>query len=113
VEFWNARVRAVDSNCIGLTVAETDTWARRVDDRSRLLSDTGLVYQERLRLVVECRPSGAQVHDVGIAAARCDCSWYPGISAVHPLIAHPAGGALACSAFARSMASSTLKQMFS
>jgi len=68
-EFWNSCTRPVEKNGYGLTVAETDTRARLIENQFSLLEAGRAAHFEWRRLVVEHAVLGVQVHDARLVAA--------------------------------------------
>ena len=62
-EFWNACTRPVERNGYGLSIPEVDRRARLIESQLAFVEDSRAVHQDWRKLVVECRVSGAQVHD--------------------------------------------------
>jgi len=69
VEFWNVCTRPANRNGYGLSLAETDERAQRIERAFTLLPDSELIHDEWRRLVVREAVSGAQVHDARLVAA--------------------------------------------
>jgi predicted nucleic acid-binding protein len=82
---------------LGLSPAEADREASRLEEVLTLLPDVPAIYLEWRRLVVAHSVSGVRVHDARIVAAMNvygvsdlltfngpDFSRYPGIQVVHP-----------------------------
>ncbi len=97
VEFWNACTRPADRNGYGLSIAEADQRAQRVERAFALLPDNDRIHPEWRRLVLAQSVSGAQVHDARLVAAMHvhgvthlltlndrDFTRYSGITIVHP-----------------------------
>ena len=96
-EFWNVATRPANQNGFGLSVAEADREARRIERIFRFLSDSDAVHHEWRRLVKAHGVLGTQVHDANLVAAMKghglkylltlnihDFSRYTDITAVHP-----------------------------
>jgi predicted nucleic acid-binding protein len=97
-EFWNVCTRpATARGGFGLTLAETDRRAQRIERLFRFLPDSEAVHREWRRLLVVHAVQGRQVHDTRIAAAMAvhgvnriltfntaDFDRFPFLSAVHP-----------------------------
>lgn len=104
-EFWNVSTRPQTRNGFGLSLAETEENAKKIESSLTFLPDTEKVYQEWRRIVVEHRISGVQVHDARLAAVMyayrltniltantADFARFPGLIAVNPInIASDAG----------------------
>jgi predicted nucleic acid-binding protein len=97
IEFWNVCTRPLDYNGLGLSPAEADREAARLEGLLTLLPDVPAIYPEWRRLVVAHSVSGVQVHDARIVAAMnvygvtnlltfnsADFVRYPGIRVAHP-----------------------------
>jgi predicted nucleic acid-binding protein len=97
VEFWRVCTRPKSANGLGMTIPESDHWAKVVERIFRLAPDRPEVHEEWRRMVVVHRVSGVQVHDARIVAAMrvngitdlltlnvADFRRYPGITAIHP-----------------------------
>lgn len=97
VEFWRACTRPTSVNGFGLSVSETDRWAKVIERLFTLLPDRPEIHAQWRKLVVEYNVSGVQVHDARLAAAMhvhglqhlltlnaVDFNRYPNIVAVHP-----------------------------
>jgi len=97
IEFWNVCTRPVERNGLGLSPAEADREASRLEGILTLLPDVPAIYPEWRRLVVAHSVSGVQVHDARIVAVMNvygisnlltfngpDFSRYPGIHVIHP-----------------------------
>lgn len=97
IEFWNVCTRPLDRNGLGLSPAEADREAARLEGLLTFLPDVPSIYPEWRRLVVAHSVSGVQVHDARIVAAMNvygvsnlltfngpDFARYPGIQVVHP-----------------------------
>jgi predicted nucleic acid-binding protein len=96
-ELWNAMIRPIDRNSLGLTVLETDREVRAIEEGMSLLSDSEAVYREWRRIVVRHGVSGVQVHDARLVAAMHvhgiqhiltfnveDFSGFDDLTALHP-----------------------------
>lgn len=96
-EFWNALTRPVERNGYGLTPEQAYRRAQEVGVRFRLLPDLPQVHHEWLRLLIEHRISGVQVHDARLTASMLvhgvrriltfntrDFARFPKIEAIHP-----------------------------
>jgi predicted nucleic acid-binding protein len=96
-EFWNALTRPLSRNGFGLSIEDCANDAEEVEEAFLRLTDTGTVYKEWRRLVVQHRISGVQVHDARLAAFMyahgithiltfnvADFARFDGITAVHP-----------------------------
>ena len=97
VEFWRACTRPTSVNGFGLSVSETDRWAKVIERLFILLPDRPEIHAQWRKLVVEYNVSGVQVHDARLVAAMhayglqhlltlnaVDFNRYPNIVAVHP-----------------------------
>jgi predicted nucleic acid-binding protein len=97
IEFWGVCTRPLDRNGLGLTPAEADREASRLEGLLTLLPDVPAIYPEWRRLVVAHSVSGVQVHDAHIVAAMNvygithvltfndpDFTRYPGIHVIYP-----------------------------
>ena len=97
IEFWNVSTRPLERNGHGLSTAEADQEALRIERAFVLLSDSDAIYREWRRLVVAHSVSGVQVHDARLVAAmpvngithlltlnERDFARYSGIVIVHP-----------------------------
>lgn len=97
VEFWNVCTRPADRNGYGLSPAEADERARRVERAFTLLPDNELIHAEWRHIVLAYSVSGAQVHDARLVAAMYvhgvthlltfndrDFARYAGITVAHP-----------------------------
>lgn len=97
VEFWNVCTRPIEHNGFGLSVSETDEWARMLEAEFRLLPDTERIHAEWRRLVVDHSVHGVQVYDARLVAAMLahgvpqiltlndrDFKRYTEITALHP-----------------------------
>jgi predicted nucleic acid-binding protein len=97
IEFWNVCTRPLERNGLGLSPAEADREASRLEGILTLLPDVPAIYPEWRRLVVAHSVSGVQVHDARIVAVMNvygisnlltfngpDFSRYPGIHVIHP-----------------------------
>lgn len=97
IEFWNAATRPADRNGLGLTPAEADQEATRLESLLILLSNTPAIYPQWRQLVVAHSVSGVQVHDAHLVAAMLvhgvthiltfnggDFQRYPSIAVVPP-----------------------------
>jgi predicted nucleic acid-binding protein len=97
IEFWNVCTRPLERNGLGLSPAEADREASRLEGILSLLPEVPAIYPEWRRLVVAHSVSGVQVHDARIVAVMNvygisnlltfngpDFSRYPGIHVVHP-----------------------------
>jgi predicted nucleic acid-binding protein len=96
-EFWNVLTRPLDRNGFGLTPAEAEQRAERIEDRVELLPDNPTVHLVWRRLLIDCRVSGVQVHDARLVASMLvhgvpriltfntkDFARFGDIEAVHP-----------------------------
>jgi len=96
-EFWNVLTRPADRNGFGLSTAQADQEARRIERAFLFLSDNDAIHKEWRSLVVAHSVSGVQVHDAHLVAAMKvhgithlltlniqDFSRYTEITAVHP-----------------------------
>ncbi len=97
VEFWRGCTRPASANGFGLSVDETDRWAKLIERLFTLLPDRPEIHTQWRRLVVDCSVSGVKVHDARLVAAMrvhglnrimtfnvADFSRFSGIEAVHP-----------------------------
>jgi predicted nucleic acid-binding protein len=97
VEFWSVCTRPAERNGYGLAIPEVDRRVRLIESQLAFVEDSQAAHQDWRRLVVECRVSGAQVHDARLAAVmrvhgisrvltfnERDFARYPGIEAIHP-----------------------------
>jgi predicted nucleic acid-binding protein len=96
-EFWNVLTRPLDRNGFGLTTAEAEQRAQRIENRVELLPDDPTVHVVWRRLLVEHQVSGVQVHDARLVASMLihgvpriltfdtrDFARFKDIEAVHP-----------------------------
>jgi predicted nucleic acid-binding protein len=96
-ELWNAMTRPLTRNGLGLTVADAEREVRAIEAGMTLLPDSGAVYWEWRRIVVQYGVLGVQVHDARLAASMyvhgvdhiltlnvTDFSRFTGLTAVHP-----------------------------
>jgi predicted nucleic acid-binding protein len=96
-EFWNVLTRPLDRNGFGLTPAEAEQRALRVENRVELLPDDPDVHFVWRRLLVDHQVSGVQVHDARLVASMLvhgvpriltlntrDFARYTEIEAIHP-----------------------------
>jgi predicted nucleic acid-binding protein len=96
-ELWNAMTRPLARNGFGLTVSEAERQVEAIESGMSFLPDSGAVYREWRRLVVQHGVLGVQVHDARLAAAMyvhrvnhiltlnvSDFSRFTGLIAVHP-----------------------------
>jgi predicted nucleic acid-binding protein len=96
VEFWSASTRPVNANGLGLS-PQAARYVDRFQTLLRLLPETPEIFPTWLRLVLEYRVSGIQVHDARIVAAMRvhqvnkivtfdldDFKRYRGIRTLHP-----------------------------
>ncbi len=67
-EFWSGATRPATVNGLGLTPAQTAILAAQLRASFPLLPDTGLVFEEWLRVVTQASVSGRQVHDARLVA---------------------------------------------
>lgn len=99
VEFWNAATRPTTSNGLGLSPAQADKEASKLEALFPLLPDTPDIHKEWRRLVVAAKVVGVQVHDARLAAALYvhgithlltfngqDFKRFKKITSVHPLV---------------------------
>lgn len=97
IEFWNVCTRPLERNGLGLSPAEADREASRLEGILTLLPEVPAIYPEWRRLVVAHSVSGVQVHDARIVAVMNvygisnlltfngpDFIRYPGIHVIHP-----------------------------
>jgi predicted nucleic acid-binding protein len=97
IEFWNVATRPADRNGLGLTIAQADKEAQRLEQFFPFLLDTPGIYTEWRQLVLSVGVSGVQVHDARLVAVMrahgvthiltfntTDFTRYPGIVVVHP-----------------------------
>lgn len=97
VEFWNVSTRPTAQNGYGLSLADTDQAARRIEKLFILLPEVEAIHQEWRRLVVKYGVSGVKVHDARLVAAMFvyrigriltlnarDFDRYKAIESVHP-----------------------------
>ncbi len=96
-EFWNVCTRPANKNGLGLSSEETARRLTGLDQILTLLPDTGAVYPEWRKLVVQHEVKGVQVHDARLVAGMkvhgidrvltynpADFKRYSGITVVHP-----------------------------
>lgn len=69
VEFWNVFTRPKARNGFGLTAAQADYSLRLLEKMFSLLPETGEIYDQWKRLVLDFGVFGVQVHDARIVAA--------------------------------------------
>lgn len=69
VEFWNVSTRPREQNGHGLSPAETDAAATRIERAFTLLPDVDAIHREWRRIVVAYGVSGVNVHDARLVAA--------------------------------------------
>ena len=97
IEFWNVLTRPINQNGYGLTAAEADKEAKRIEKTFLFLKDTEAIHDEWRKLVVTYSVSGAKVHDAHLVAVMKvygvshvltlnvrDFTRYKEITAVHP-----------------------------
>jgi predicted nucleic acid-binding protein len=97
IEFWNMCTRPLERNGLGLSPAEADREASRLEGILTLLPEVPAIYPEWRRLVVAHSVSGVQVHDARIVAVMDvygisnlltfngpDFIRYSGINVIHP-----------------------------
>ena len=63
-EFWNVCTRPAAVNGLGLSVAATDRYGRRLERMFLVLPDSMETFREWRRLVVQRNVIGAKVHDI-------------------------------------------------
>ena len=96
-EFWNVCTRPPDRNGFGLSIAETDSRARLIEEDLIILPDSPQIHFEWRQMVVRHSVSGAQVHDARLVAVMMvhglsqiltfnasDFVRYSSITALHP-----------------------------
>ena len=96
-EFWNVCTRPRERNGLGLSIREADRRLQLIEQQFVLLQESEGAYAEWRRIVVECRVSGAQVHDARLAAVMStnnvshlltlnprDFERFRGLTPVHP-----------------------------
>jgi predicted nucleic acid-binding protein len=96
-EFWNVLTRPLDRNGFGLSPAEAEQRAQRIENRVELLPDDPTVHVVWRSLLVEHQVSGVQVHDARLVASMLvhgvphiltlnarDFARYNSIKAIHP-----------------------------
>jgi hypothetical protein len=89
--------RPLTRNGLGLTVVEAEREVRAIEAGMTLLPDSGAVYWEWRRIIVQYGVLGVQVHDARLAASMyvhgvdhiltlnvTDFSRFSGLTAVHP-----------------------------
>lgn len=97
IEFWNVSTRPVAQNGHGLSLAETDQAANRIEKVFILLPEVEAIHQQWRQLVVKYQVAGAKVHDARLVAAMIvygirriltfnsrDFGRYTEIESVHP-----------------------------
>lgn len=67
-EFWNVCTRPTDANGFGLSIEAADNYTRRLDKFFVILPESGDVFEEWRRIVVEYSVRGVKVHDARLAA---------------------------------------------
>lgn len=96
-EFWNACTRPAKNNGYGLTVEQTERYARILENSFSILADSLSTYHIWRDLIVRYKVAGAQVHDARLAAVMIaysvprlltlntrDFQRYREITTVHP-----------------------------
>src|SRR5438876_928842 len=68
IEFWSSATRPVAANGLDLTPPQASRLVQRVRPLFPLLPDTGLIFDEWLRVVTAAGVSGRQVHDARLVA---------------------------------------------
>jgi len=69
VEFWNVCTRPVDVNGLGLSIAGTDRYARKLKQIFTLVHDSPQTFEKWHELVIRHAVTGAKVHDARLVAA--------------------------------------------
>jgi len=96
-EFWNANTRPLNRNGLALSIEETESRTRFIENSMTLLPEDGRVYDSWRNLLLSCEVRGVQVHDAHLAAALevhgvrnlltfngADFKRFPFIIPVHP-----------------------------
>jgi len=68
IEFWSNATRPVTANGLGLSPPQASRLVQRLRPLFPLLADTGLIFDEWLRVVNAAGVSGRQVHDARLVA---------------------------------------------
>jgi len=68
-EFWNVCTRPKDKNGLGLSIAQTDLYLKKLERFFTFLPDTEEVCRNWRGLIVNHSVSGVKVHDAKIVAA--------------------------------------------
>jgi predicted nucleic acid-binding protein len=97
VEFWNVCTRPIDVNGLGLSVAGTERYVRRLRRMFTVVPDSLQSFESWLELVAKQEVIGASVHDARLAGLMkvndiegiltfnvSDFARYEGISAIDP-----------------------------
>jgi predicted nucleic acid-binding protein len=97
IEFWNVATRPLDRNGFGMTPAQADQEATRLESLFRLAPDAPTIYSQWRQIVVAVAVSGVQVHDARLVAVMrvhglthiltlntTDFTRYPDVTVVHP-----------------------------
>jgi predicted nucleic acid-binding protein len=97
IEFWNVCTRPVDVNGLGLSVAGTDRYVKKLKLMFTVIHDSPQTFVKWHELVVQYNVIGSKVHDARLAAIMKiygitsvltfnvkDFSRYDGITAIDP-----------------------------
>jgi predicted nucleic acid-binding protein len=98
IEFWNVCTRPVDVNGLGLSVAGTDRYVRKLKLMFSIIHDSPQTFETWHALVVQYSVIGSKVHDARLAAIMKiygitsvltfnvkDFNRYDGITAIDPI----------------------------
>jgi predicted nucleic acid-binding protein len=97
IEFWNVCTRPVDVNGLGLSVAGTDRYVRKLRQMFTVIHDSPQTFEQWHELVIQYGVIGAKVHDARLVAVmkihgiksiltfnEKDFARFEGITAINP-----------------------------